>query len=66
MATAPESHGGMEARDVSSRVGSVVDKYAIVRLLGKGGMGAVYKARQPALDRIVTLLGRRPDWKPAY
>ncbi len=27
----------------------------IIALIGKGGMGAVYKARQPGLDRIVAL-----------
>ena len=30
-------------------------QFDIVKLVGQGGMGAVYKARQPALDRFVAL-----------
>ena len=40
-----------DAADVARRL----PQFEIIELLGKGGMGVVYKARQPALDRLVAL-----------
>lgn len=34
---------------------SIFPRLEIIELIGKGGMGAVYKVRQPQLDRIVAL-----------
>jgi serine/threonine protein kinase/Flp pilus assembly protein TadD len=34
---------------------TIAGKYEIVRLLGEGGMGTVYQARQTAMDRMVAL-----------
>jgi len=36
-------------------IGQTLGQFEIVGLLGRGGMGAVYKARQASLDRLVAL-----------
>src|SRR5262249_39359467 len=39
----------------------VLDRYVLLDLLGQGGMGAVYRAKQTHLDRVVALKVIRPE-----
>ena len=53
---------GISASAPILRVGDVLgSRYEILQLLGEGGMGSVYKARDRELDRVLALKLIRPD-----
>jgi predicted Ser/Thr protein kinase len=43
------------------QIAGLFPQFEMIGLIGKGGMGAVYQARQPALDRFVALKILRPN-----
>ena len=49
-----------------SRIGTTIGRYVVLREIGRGAMGVVYKAREPNLDRLVaikmiSLIEQEPD-----
>ena len=56
--------GAGEARDSFASIGPgslLGNRYEILQILGEGGMGAVYRARDRELDRMVALKVIRPE-----
>ena len=54
--------GGGAAAAPNMEVPSTLGGYQMLKELGRGGMGAVYLARQMSLDRNVAVKVMRPEW----
>ncbi|MGA8266661.1 MAG: protein kinase, partial [Candidatus Acidiferrales bacterium] len=58
----PAGTGGLAATGASLAPGTILGtRYEIVQMLGQGGMGAVYKAKDRELERFVALKVIRPQ-----
>ncbi len=65
-------HSSARAAPSLEEIAAAFPQWEIVRLIGQGGMGFVYQARQPSLDRTVALkilspeLGRDPAFAERF